>query len=89
MERTELFEIELFWHLNVCKKTLRKLNWIVLFIGQTELNFVLMLNWIVWNGIIFVCLKELLEIVLLWHFLSVKKYTYTKLNCLKYNCLYV
>ena len=27
----------------------------VLSIGQRELNCVFMLNWIVWNGIVFIC----------------------------------
>ena len=40
--------------------------------SQTELNCILMLNWIVWNrtGFTFNCVQT-------------KSYTYTKLNCLK------
>ena len=50
--------------------------------GQIELNCVLMLNWIVWNrtvfdiGIAYLCKIEL--------FVN-KKYTYAKLDCLKFN----
>ena len=41
---TELFEIEQFWHLTVCKQ-----NYTYTVLGQRELNFVLTLNWITWN----------------------------------------
>ena len=40
--------------------------------GQIELNCLLMLNWIVWNGIV----------------LTSKLCTYAKLNCLKWNCFW-
>ncbi len=43
----------------------------VLSMGQIELNFVLMRNWIVWN----------------WTVLTFKLRIYAKLNCLKCNCL--
>ena len=39
----------------------------VLSMGQLEQNCVLMLNWIAWNGPVFVCKTELFEIVLFWH----------------------
>ena len=64
----------------------------VLSIGQIELNCVLMLNWIVWTRTlfeietVFVCKTELLEIGQFWLLtICKKKYTYTKLNCLKFN----
>ena len=41
--------------------------------GQIELNYVFMLNWISWNRTV----------------LSYKLQTYAKLNCLKKNCLHV
>ena len=60
--------------------------------GQIELNYVLMLNWVVWNRTVFenetvnLWKTELFERELFWN-LSVckqnKKCTYTKLICLK------
>ena len=41
--------------------------------GQIELNWVLMLNWIVWNRTVWI----------------LKLRTNSKLNCLKWNCLFV
>ena len=47
----------------------------VLSMGQIELNCILMLNWIVWNGTVFVCETELLEIEPFWHFTVLKQFS--------------
>ena len=62
----------------------------VLSMGEIELNCVLMLNWIVWNRTVFdmetvyLCYSELFEMEL---FLTLKLYTYPKLNCLNIELL--
>ena len=48
----------------------------VLSIGQIELNSVIMLNWIVWNGTVFACWTELLEIELFWNLTECKQKVY-------------
>ena len=45
----------------------------VLSMGQIVLNYILMLNWIVWNRTIFVCQTELFEMEL---FVTLKPYLY-------------
>ena len=67
-----MLEIELFWHLNLCKpKTIHILNWIVWirtgwlnWIAWNrndfwQLNCVLILNWIVWNQTVYLYKMDL------------------------------
>ena len=48
----------------------------ILSMSQIELNFVLKLNWIVWNGNVFVCWNELLGMELFWHLTLCKQKLY-------------
>ena len=55
------------------------LNWIARHtIVLTFKNCVFILNWIVWNGTVFVSWTEMFEIELFWH-LTVCKQNYTEL----------
>ena len=53
-----------------------------------HLNYVPMLNLIVWNGTAFVYSTEIFEMELFWHLtVSKLKYTYAKLSCFDKNSL--
>ena len=58
----------------------------VLFMGQTEQNCVLMLNWIVWNRTVFkLKLCTYVKIIMSWHLTVCKQKTVLMLNWIVWN----